>query len=894
LAIYNNVNLHKNKDHYYYLIYTFLHYLVSNDIMSDISFEELIMNSSNQTYQAHIRNIYYHPTTHQKYSFRELYINMYTNVNTPIYSNLQNAIDTDPIKNTYTHFIDQINSELDRYASLSNVFRFKRNDIILDLKPSGLYNYTQKGGSCSFYSYYNLLLTKLFLNNCDLYLENDQLAVKNVVDTILHIHYIMLYSLCVCNDNKYSKFDGSTNKIFHFNYLYNILIQNNLEDEITSFYPSSTLLFFYKQPLLDSLLHTPIEGDLQLINNPKEINNDLIQQTNLYMLKLNNYLNLIINQIRNKKNADIISIKKELYRNRNQLLPIINKYLDKKCINYILMTYDIYLIYFWYFIQLYTEPVEVQHRLAWHKNSEIYILEPILFAKDIDTTKCNSQVECVLKECDHGLYTNNFGNNIDIFFSKFHLFEQYNLSQIVKDNYENDINSIHELLNFEYCGFIFTTTFKSKSLDTNLFLNYDNMIFDNDISNPHNMKTLENISSLVSTYIRLTYLNINDNIDHLLKKKYTSQQNIIVDLIKKIIVQKINVKYDNSNFSSEIYNFVFELCDNYISSLSLLIFILSNKKFLIINDNMFCQNSIIYTLLHIINENTIVFKGNISFDTMCSNLQHILNNTNEKINYGNDIKVHSSWITNYNFTLIDIDNKIFTDKTTTYEVLKPNYSSPISKIFSRFGCNNQNYHEFIILFPTKQLLPDINPGDQPIKKLEGTTDKFKIFICIKKNQTIIELNCIEDKLQMDDCFYYKNLKKYKLEFNINIPFKALLSENTPYLYYTNENNQMCFDIILTNSNWFQTDIFTYKNLWKKESNMPENIYRPIDIITFELENSSLFPKPTLFDKKKYLSIFECYPTERRIEFTNEQLMLPLHIQDEQLNSIDSFLKKVYT
>ena len=170
---------------------------------------------------------------------------------------------------------------------------------------------------------------------------------------------------------------------------------------------------------------------------------------------------------------------------------------------------------------------------------------------------------------------------------------------------------------------------------------------------------------------------------------------------------------------------------------------------------------------------------------------------------------------------------------------------------------------------------------------------FKIFICIKKNQTIIELNCIEDKLQIDDCFYYKNLYKFKLEFNIDIPFKSLISETTPYLYYKNENNEMFIDIILSNANWFQTDIYTYQNLWKKESNMPKDIYRPIDIITFELQNSSLFPKPHLFDKKKYLSIFECYPTERRINFTNEQLIQPIYIQDEQLNEIDNQLKKIH-
>ena len=111
--------------------------------------------------------------------------------------------------------------KLNQYASIKKTIEFKRNDFILELNNSGLYNYVQIGGSCSFYSFYNLLMNILFLTNYNLYQTNPLKAVQNVINPLMTIHYTLLEYLCICNDTKYlvNTNNFNPNQIFHMNYI---------------------------------------------------------------------------------------------------------------------------------------------------------------------------------------------------------------------------------------------------------------------------------------------------------------------------------------------------------------------------------------------------------------------------------------------------------------------------------------------------------------------------------------------------------------------------------------------------------------------------------------------------------------------------------------------------
>jgi hypothetical protein len=921
----------RNINNYYYLIYTFLNYLVSIEIMSEISFNELLLKSQSAIFKSHIQKLYINQDTGVKFSFMELYINSRNNYNRTVYNNLQLEMDQQAFRSDYIYkyFIDDIHIELDKYASVSDVFRFKRKDIILDLKPSGLYNYKQIGGSCTFYSYYNLVLNKLFLNNCDLYLSNKSEAVKNVVDPILNIHYIMLYSLCICNDDQYFEWDFSSNKIFHFNYLYNILIENNFEHEITNFYPSKSLLFFSKQPLIDTLLNTSVQGYLESIGVNRTIKSVIVEDTYSLMRELNDYLNSIINQIRNKKPINILDIQPILLTNRDNLIPLVLQILDIKCVKYIEVIYDIYLIYLWYFIQLYAHS-DSQKVISIGSEKKIFnVLVPLYWSSNVDTSKCGSQIECRIKKCSYSTFYINFHQNIDFFLNKFTFVEQYNLSEMIGNNFiDRDLFKINGLLKFKYCGFIFI----KKEVDKYNY--YENMIYDSSIFTANNFinKSINDktLSRLTSLYFRINYLVMNKEIDPFLKDKYMTQQKNIIDLIKDFIIQNINIEYDYEDFEQDLVHFLKKNEFNNIED-TYLIFILSNKKYLIINDIETCVNSIFYTYLNVMEKDTIIIKGRVPKEKLYMNIRHLLHGRNELLDFDNDLQNHSKWITDYDINLVDTNK--FQINSQEYFVVKPEYYSPISKILSRFGCNSQNYYEFIILFPSGQIDSDcIEYNSKPhrlpyewqqhfiptdlsrfyyvrpyinkieytkpnfdtfkIKNLNGTNTQFNMFICIKKNKTIIELNFLENNLDVNNCFYHKNREKYKLDFNISLPFRALLSETTPYLCYKNRDNQVFIDIIHTNAYWYKSNSLKYINFWSNDNYVETIKNSEFKIINFELLNSWLFPKSNQFEPTIYLSIFDFYPTKRRLYFTKDELNKPVFIDDDETAQINDILKEI--
>ena len=86
----------------------------------------------------------------------------------------------------------------------------------------GLMNNAQKGGSCIFYSYYNLGLNMIIIK----ILENNELEeIKKIdimVEYFLIFHFKMLYLFGICNDTKYLEecsYKDLKSKKYHLTYI---------------------------------------------------------------------------------------------------------------------------------------------------------------------------------------------------------------------------------------------------------------------------------------------------------------------------------------------------------------------------------------------------------------------------------------------------------------------------------------------------------------------------------------------------------------------------------------------------------------------------------------------------------------------------------------------------
>ena len=356
-----------------------------------------------------------------------------------------------------------------------------------------------------------------------------------------------------------------------------------------------------------------------------------------------------MNNIRNKNPVSILDIRAKLYTNRDNLVSITAHFLESKCIEYIKIIYDIYLIYLWYFIELYQQPGAFKTKIS-NRKSPFYFLEIIYNIRDTFDT--------------------NFKLNIDIFLNKFQFMEQYNLSKMLKNNYQNDIDKLNNDLGLTYCGFIFLEA----RIDTLRY--YENMIYDNSIYTIHsNIKIHESIEmkisdmySLISLFFRLNYLTINNNIDQHIKENYNLQLQNVISGIKNIIKENVNTTYDNDKFLEEFSKFDKLAYLDY----SIFIFILSNKKYLLINEEIECMSNLFYNCLSIITPQTVIIKGNITIEIIYQNIRHLLNDKNDLVEFDNDIYTHSPWIANYNINIVNQTK--FIKNQNEYLVLKPDYN----------------------------------------------------------------------------------------------------------------------------------------------------------------------------------------------------------------------------
>jgi hypothetical protein len=144
------------------------------------------------------------------------------------------------------------------------------------------------------------------------------------------------------------------------NYIYNIIIDNNLQEEINEFYPSPNLMIFSKIPLIDKLL------DFTLYHNIFNRKEDIQYYTKHDVVVLKNYFNeidvLINKYLYNIRNLSDLNVK-SLITFRNKLYAIYNKLsffvenrnLYSNCLKYLHISKDIIIVYCYYLRKIYSK-----------------------------------------------------------------------------------------------------------------------------------------------------------------------------------------------------------------------------------------------------------------------------------------------------------------------------------------------------------------------------------------------------------------------------------------------------------------------------------------------------------------------------------------------------------
>jgi hypothetical protein len=345
----------------------------------------------------------------------------------------------------------------------------------------------------------------LFLTNYNLYLSNPVKAVDNVINPLITIHYTLLEYLCMCHDTEHliSTSNFYPNQLFHMNYIYNIMIKNNLEEEITEFYPSPTLMIFSKTPLIDRLLEFPIGHDKFKLSEKQQF----YSKKDVMTLKgYFNHIDLIFsNYINNIRNLVDLT-EKSLIIFRNQIYNIykkINGFFEhnveiyKYCLKYFNISKDIIIIYCYYLLNLYSKKTIIKQYIT-KKKFSLKLLAPIYsMSKNVNTDNCGALTDCKKKKCDYNNYNCFYTYHIDFILNKFSSYEINALSVLI-GHFEVDIKTkLRELFELKECSNI-----SVKSIDlTNLDFYTNNIYFEYE-------DTTYCSKRLITKYLRNKYLSL--------------------------------------------------------------------------------------------------------------------------------------------------------------------------------------------------------------------------------------------------------------------------------------------------------------------------------------------------------------------------------------------------
>jgi hypothetical protein len=235
-------------------------------------------------------------------------------------------------KNNFELFIDEINDRLKQFAQIPSVkYKLDNTFSLVYNRHYGLFNNKQEAGSCTFYSYYNLGINMIILNNYD------NRNVDNVIQSILTFHFYMMYLLCMNFDKSCflnSKITQSNRLSYTFlQPIYSILInEKDIKDELITMFKKETFLLNFSNKLFIDNYYS----DIKIMN----INSTIIEQTPNNLIKIENFqhildefyscINKYLYKIRLNNGIDMGSFRQEMRQSIQfdnlKLLPFYNKY----------------------------------------------------------------------------------------------------------------------------------------------------------------------------------------------------------------------------------------------------------------------------------------------------------------------------------------------------------------------------------------------------------------------------------------------------------------------------------------------------------------------------------------------------------------------------------------
>ena len=756
----------------------------------------------------------------------------------------------------FMHFIRDINEELIKLNistinyKLKNSFKLEYNSI------SGLYNGQQKSLSSIFYSYYNLALNIKILN-----IFNTTKSVKEIIDTFVIFHYKMIYLFCMSNDIKYipNTFNMyNKDDFYNIQYIYRLIKDNNLLDEMVEFYPDPEKTFLLNQNklLIDKLLDYKIEGTLI----KREINKEIPNNKDIFR-EWFDYLGIIIFKIRDKSfDKNIENMSKEIKEIFERIVTIIttmpNLYSQLTYINlYFYTISEIWIIYLTYLYEIYEETFDIQtiRTRDTSKSSDNTFINLL--------SVLNPDVKTDPKECNFipsEARNYKLGRTFSDFFSKDILLLYLNFNEIV--NISNKISmtdlvvDVKYKIKFLYCNYIRITSYSESFLQlSHSTHDITNLKIYSTISIFFNKRLWSNsIKPLLDLYIQTKHKISNKKINDTIISEYRIYNKQIVNIIKNII--KNNIK--NYEKIETLINDIGKI------DISLIILILTDDK-LLITEHLLTNEYILY-YSSIINSDTKIF--NQLYQPQLKEILTYLCNTSDSI----EDKIEKTlriiknpinkvdWIKNIDITIPDDINNPFKYDGNEYISLTYNYddkinNNAIENILYRFGFNFRDIEEYLFLYP--------NTDTSYTKKKIGKVDIYEIkpnnekcFILINKYKKCIEITFKDGFINQTECYIFDETnkdKKNKLLFNLKIethPFISLIPESSPYLCYKKDGD-FYLDFILSptisnnlnnfKSRVYKKTIFTFEFLMYSIKIGPSQMFTTINTYN-DLHNNLLF------------------------------------------------------
>ena len=612
-------------------------------------------------------------------------------------------------------------------------------------------------------------------------------------------------------------------------YVYNLINDNMMYDEITTFYNSNTLFFKDNMMIIDKLLGYRMFGHFTYRNSIRQIQSDFD-----FFAELNIYLIDIIHKIRLNQPVNVkadISDKIDLifdsiYKGFTKLDEIFTDYMY-----YIQGTKEICKLYLIFLIQIYKDNIGVPKSQFFGRLTFLNIGMP-------DDSKINIQSIKYGDKMSVPTYQKINYSPKNKILQYLNINEIYNISdKIIEYDYDY-ISQFNKLYNITIDRkFIYQDIDLYDSSFISIELNLDLKL---------NLKSKDEYSLYDDTIREYTYLyEIYCNyINYKNSPIYSKYKNKIEDNI-------INIK---SNVL-KLFNGTWERISDI--QLCIAILILSDLKYFLFREHS--NDDIPVILFNVITKDTKIFIGDFLFYK--EEIMTILNDENDNkferiIQCCNNPKDDIKWLNPLGINLLDNYYYYQGNKYTSVDYNKDATDARLA--LSRFGFSFFDIHEYLLLLKDHQ---------------DNSNEKF--LLLIKKYEKCIEINLdINLYIDTNNCYIIDKNSRYKLLFNLNkktCPFISLIPRISPYLCYIDNRNVYNIDIIISSSH--------KTTAHKMISDILYNPKKP-KIINFKMFNmkiapSNIFPLIDSYDLNDFNLLFDCYE-ENKIKLINN------------LNNLNSF------